>query len=197
MINYLWLVLVVFACNVVPAFAPPTWTILVLFRFQSDLHAVPLVILGAVSAATGRFFLAHSFRALRTRLPKKTIANLASAREVLIERGRGRAYVLLGLFLVSPFPSAQLFEAAGLLMIPLPPLMLAFMCGRLFSYSMWVGGATALKNTGVGDIMKQGFASPWAITLQVVLVVGVIMLTQVNWSKYSKRPPLEPEAASD
>lgn len=168
-----------------------------LFRFQSDIHPVPLVILGAVSAATGRFVLAHAFRALRHQLPQKTINNLSAAREVLIERGKGRAYVLLGLFLVSPLPSAQMFEAAGLLMIPLPPLMLAFMCGRLFSYSMWVGGATALRNTGVGDIMKEGFGSPWAISLQVVLIVGVIMLTQIDWSKYSKRQSPEPEAASD
>ena len=168
-----------------------------LFRFQSDLAAAPLVVLGAVSAATGRFVLAHSFRLLRDRLPQKTIRNLAAAREVLVERGKGRAYVLLGLFLISPLPSAQMFEAAGLLMIPLAPLMLAFMCGRLFSYSMWVGGASALKNTGVGDIMKEGFKSPWAIGLQVILIGGVILLTQIDWTKRSKRPPVEPEAASD
>ena len=194
MISYVWLVLVVFACNLVPAFAPPTWTVLVLFRFQSNLHAVPLVILGAVSAASGRFVLAHSFRALRDRLPKKTIINLAAAREVLIERGKGRAYVMLGLFLVSPLPSAQMFEAAGLLMIPLWPLMVAFMCGRLISYSMWVGGASALKHTGVGDIMKDGFKSPWAIGLQVLLIGGVILLTQIDWTKHSKRALVEPEA---
>jgi hypothetical protein len=134
---------------------------------------------------------------LRNRLPSKTINNLRSAREVLVERGKGRTYLLLGLFLVSPLPSAQLFEAAGLLMIPLPPLMLAFMCGRLVSYSLWVGGASALRETGVGDIMKEGFASPWAIALEVVLVGGVILLTQIDWSKYSRRPPNEPEAASD
>jgi hypothetical protein len=82
-------------------------------------------------------------------------------------------------------------------MIPLPPLMLAFMCGRLVSYSLWVGGASALRETGVGDIMKEGFASPWAIALEVVLVGGIILLTQIDWSKYSRRPPNEPEAASD
>ena len=60
-----------------------------------------------------------------------------------------------------------------------------------------VGGASALRETGVGDIMKEGFASPWAIALEVVLVGGVILLTQIDWSKYSRRPPNEPEAASD
>jgi len=44
--------LVAFACifgvNLLPAFGPPTWAVLVFFKLNSDLAAVPLVLGGAV-----------------------------------------------------------------------------------------------------------------------------------------------------
>jgi len=54
-----WLVVAgsIFAINLLPAFGPPTWAVLVFFRLNSDLPAVPLVLLGAVAAASGRFVL--------------------------------------------------------------------------------------------------------------------------------------------
>jgi hypothetical protein len=55
-----WLLVVgtIFGVNLLPAFGPPTWAVLVFFRLNSDLPAVPLVLVGALSAASGRFVLA-------------------------------------------------------------------------------------------------------------------------------------------
>gem|GEM_PF-2765164 len=35
--TYLYLALLIFAMNIVPAFAPPTWSVLVLFQISYDL----------------------------------------------------------------------------------------------------------------------------------------------------------------
>jgi len=39
---------VVFAVNLLPAFGPPTWAVLVFFSLDFDLPAVPLVLGGAL-----------------------------------------------------------------------------------------------------------------------------------------------------
>jgi hypothetical protein len=56
-----WLLLVgsLSAINLVPAFGPPTRAVLVFFRLNSNLATVPLVLLGALAAASGRFVLAN------------------------------------------------------------------------------------------------------------------------------------------
>jgi hypothetical protein len=55
---YLVAFAVIFGINLLPAFGPPTWAVLVFFKLNRDLAAVPLVLGGALAAASGRFVLA-------------------------------------------------------------------------------------------------------------------------------------------
>ena len=105
--SYPVVVAVIFGVNVVPAFAPPTWSVMVLFGLHSHLNTAALVLLGALAAALGRFVLASTCRRLRGRLSAKHAANLAVAKEHLTGN-RTRSLVGLGLFALSPVPSAQL-----------------------------------------------------------------------------------------
>src|SRR6478672_4511103 len=119
-----------------PAFGPPTWSIIVLFGLNSSLPISAIVLTGAIAAASGRFLLAHGARRLRRSASEKTRCNLAAAKEAL-EQNKGRGILALGLFALSPLPSAQLFEAAGLTGVRLLPFTLAFFAGRLVSYSIY------------------------------------------------------------
>ena len=58
---------IVFGINLLPAFAPPTWAILVAVRLNWDIPAVPLVLVGAVAATSGRVVLALAARRFRDR----------------------------------------------------------------------------------------------------------------------------------
>jgi hypothetical protein len=51
-----------FGVDLLPAFGPPTWAVLVFFGLQSDMAAVPLVLVGALAAASGRLALANAGR---------------------------------------------------------------------------------------------------------------------------------------
>ena len=177
-----WLLLVgtVFAINLLPAFGPPTWAVLVFFRLSSDLPAVPLVLLGAVAAATGRFVLASVTRRFRGRFSPERRANLQAAEELLVG-SRGKAAAGLGLFALSPVPSAQLFVAAGLLTVPLVPLTAAFFVGRLVSYSLYVAAASAAKDS-LGDVLVDVLGSPWGIALQLAMLAGLVLLLRVDWA---------------
>ena len=111
----------VMGVNLLPAFGPPTWAVLVLFTVNGDYAEPVLVIVGALAAATGRFTLAHATRRLRHLVPPRERDNLRAAGDLLTAR-RGRSLAALALFTVSPVPSAQLFEAAGLMTVRLLPL---------------------------------------------------------------------------
>jgi hypothetical protein len=69
----------IFGINVLPAFGPPTWAVIVFFRLNSDLDLVPLVLGGAVAAASGRLVLAHGARLLRGRFSAERRASLTAA----------------------------------------------------------------------------------------------------------------------
>ena len=165
MLAYLAVFAVVLGVNLMPAFGPPTWTILVVYRFRSDLNPVVLVGVGALAAATGRLALGYATRAIRGRLSEKRRASLDAMRDRL-ERHRKAGLLALFLFALSPLPSAQLFEAAGITGVRLPPLTAAFFLGRIVSYSIYMAGASALKNTNVGDMIRESFTSPVGIGVQ-------------------------------
>lgn len=165
---------VVFAVNLLPAFGPPTWAVLVFFSLDFDLPAVPLVLGGALAAASGRFLLAATARRLRPRLSAGRIDRLDRAQAVL-SADRRRAAAGLGLFALSPVPSGQLFVAAGLMTVPLLPLTAAFFAGRLISYSIYVGAAQIAEKS-LGGLVVDALTSPLGMALQIAMLVGLAIL---------------------
>lgn len=172
--------------NLAPAFAPPTWSVLVLFKLNSHIPAVPLVAIGALAAGSGRYCLARATGLLRNRISTKQRANLEAASEVL-NRKTSHHLVGLLLFALSPIPSAQLFEAAGLIGMRLIPLTLAFFAGRIVSYSFYVAGTSTLQDRGLGDLIQNSLTSPWGIAVQVLLLFCVYLLMKIDWRKFLKR----------
>ena len=156
--------LVVFGVNLVPAFAPPTWAVLVLFRLHADLPVVPLVLIGAVAAASGRFVVAYGARALRGRFSAARQQRLESWRATLVRRKTG-VFAGLALFTVSPLPSGQL---------------LAFFSGRVVSYAVYVGGASLVAES-YGDVATRALRSPTGIGMQVLFTVAVALLPLAPW----------------
>ena len=93
--SYLLAVACIFGVNLLPAFGPPTWAVLVFFRLNSDLAAVPLVLLGALAAASGRLVLAAVSRRSRSRLSQRRLESLEAAEGALVG-SRGKAVAGLG-----------------------------------------------------------------------------------------------------
>lgn len=177
----------IFATNLLPAFGPPTWALLVFFTFNGDLPLVPMIIGGAIASASGRYLLGRTTHRFRHRFSQERIDNLEEAKAALTQH-RATAAGGFALFLLSPLPSAQMFVAAGLLGVPLLPLTLAFFAGRLVSYSIYLGGAT-LAYDSIGDTLTSSFTSTEGILVQVVLVAAVVALIELDWAKWITNPP--------
>ena len=186
--QYFILFLLVLGVNLLPAFGPPTWSILVVFRLNSDMPTWAIVIIGAAAAAVGRYLLAWAFWLLRKRLSERSRKNLEAAREAL-ERRKRNTIIALGLFAVSPVPSAQLFEAAGLAGVRLIGFTAAFFVGRLLSYTVYTYTAGRIRETSMGQALQGGFNNPWIIALQVALILGLVAMARINWAKVLNREP--------
>jgi uncharacterized membrane protein YdjX (TVP38/TMEM64 family) len=187
MVDYLVFFAIVLGVNLLPALGPPTWSIIVLYGLNTRLPVPALVLTGALAAASGRFLLAHAFRLLASRLPHRTRRNLTAAREALLRRKRN-AVLGLALFAISPLPSAQLFEAAGLAKVRLLPFTAAFFAGRVVSYSLYAVSAQHLRETSLGEVVRRNLTSPFGIALQLAMLGGLVALSQLDWGRYFKRP---------
>jgi len=188
MIDIAALAAVVLLFNLMPAFAPPTWAVLVLFSLNTDLHPIVIVAVGAVFAGTGRYLLARATGLFRNRISKKSLANLEAA-QTLLTKNTSRKLFTIGMFVLSPLPSAQLFEAAGLMGVRLLPLTVAFFSGRIVTYNFYVFGASELKAYGIGELITKEFTSIWAILFQLVMIASVILLTRIDWKRFLPTKP--------
>ncbi|OJW75895.1 MAG: hypothetical protein BGO57_16590 [Sphingomonadales bacterium 63-6] len=186
LIPYLILFGIVFGVNLMPAFGPPTWSIIVLYGLNSDMPVPAIILVGALAAASGRFLLAHAFRLLGRHVSEKTRANLAAVREAF-ERNRKGGIAALGLFALSPLPSAQLFEAAGLAGMRLLGFTAAFFAGRIVSYSIYAYSAKEVRQSSFGELLAANLSSPPGIALQLAMIAALVALARVDWAKLLAR----------
>lgn len=181
--NLLSLGLVVFLCNLAPILAPPTWSIIVYFVITNNLNTTLSVIVAAIAAGSGRYLLALTTRALRNFIPTKARENLYHA-GLVFDENRNRRFGLLALFILSPLPSAQLFEAAGLMHLNLRRLTLAFFSGRIVTYTFYAASAATIKTTEFGQVLTKAFHSPYAWAFEIFSIFLIYLISRVDWKKF-------------
>lgn len=182
MTEYLILFGIVLGVNLMPAFGPPTWSIIVFYGFNTDMPVWAIVPVAAIGAALGRFLLACGFRFIGQRVSDRTKRNVAAAR-ALFERNARNGLLALALFALSPVPSAQLFEAAGLARVRLASFTLAFFVGRVVSYSVYALTAKGIQKLPLGQVLTEHLTSPLGVLLQLFMIAALVGLTQIDWAR--------------
>lgn len=178
---YLLLALLIYVINVIPALMPPTWTILVFTVIKFNLHVVPSVLLGAISATLGRitlYYLARTY--LRPFLSEKTKKNMDALGKFL----NARSHLTVGLVVIYaffPIPSNQVYIAAGLAKVNIKLFALSFFIGRIISYAFWVGTTSLvidkLLNKGLRFTHLQGFL------IDILGFAILILVSKIRWDK--------------
>ena len=187
MTHYLIALGVILLANVMPAFAPPTWSILIFFSLTFQLNGAALVIGGVLMATLGRLILALFFRRFSRFIPRRFLENLESVGEYFTAGKKRRISALL-LFFISPISSAQLFEAIGMMKgVRLLPIAGIFAAGRTVSYSIYVAGSSALVATSYGELFKRELTSPASIVIQVAMVIALLAIGLIPWKRILQR----------
>ncbi len=187
---------VVFLINLVPAFMPPTWSILAYFVIRFELPLLPLAIGGAVAASSGRYVLAIVSRRWGRRLLSPAQQTKLSVLGVWLEtRARWTAPLAVLIYSFGPIPSNQLFMAAGLTATRLTPIVAAFLAGRLISYTVWVNLANVVTHR-FEDLFTARLQRGGALALELLALGALVLFTRIDWPRVlqgrgSNHPPMQ------
>jgi len=178
------LFIVVFVINLLPAFAPPTWTTMSFIGFTIPKIDVLLLALVAATAATcGRVTLAKLSRAV---VRQKLLTEEARRNVDAIKMGiENRKAMTVGTFLgysLSPLPSNYLFIAYGLTSLPITFLAVPFFIGRLVSYAFWTRTASTLGDWLDWDWFESApYFVAYFLLSQLLLVPVIYGFTRLDW----------------
>ncbi|WP_333567321.1 hypothetical protein [Sphingorhabdus sp.] len=179
------LIALIFALNLIPVFAPPTWMALAFVGFQfPETNPWALALVGAAAATLGRLTLALLSHKI---VGKKLLSKVQRANiDVIKQRLEKRTTLTFGIFLsyaFSPLPSNFLFIAYGLAGLPLLRVALPFYLGRVVSYAFFIiSGQAAGRRFQIDSLESTLYAGSYFIVTQLVVIALLYAFTRVDWA---------------
>lgn len=184
--SYALLASLVLGLNIIPAFMPPTWTVLAFFVTKYDLLLIPVVLIGASCATLGRVVLAGiSRKYFRRILSADSQENYATIGEYL-NRNKHITIPLVVAYAFLPIPSNDVFIAAGLAKVKIKLLAGSFFVGRLISYTFWVS-LTQRFSDNLLDLFSKHYTKVGSIVLEVVGLLLLYLFGKIAWKKILKK----------
>lgn len=179
-------ILIIFLINIVPAFMPPTWTLLSMVGFHFNFSILALIIFSvfaAIASTSGRVILAMlSKRIIRDKVLSSTTLQNIDALKQNIEKRKVFTFSFFLFFAFSPLPSGQVFMAYGLTDLRLRTAVIPFFIGRLCSYIFW-----ALTASGVAEIVSfedyktKAFFGTYFVLAQLVAFYLIYLFVKIDW----------------
>lgn len=168
--------------NAIPAFMPPTWAVLAVFRITADPPLLPLTVGGAAMSAVGRMALALLSRRLGAHLPETDRKNAVALGRWVNRHRRWRGVIIFG-YCLAPLPSNPIFIAAGVGRVPLLPVTLAFFTSRAIADTFWVWTADRVSDN-LGSVFTDQLTSWKSIAVQIVTIVLVVLVFRLPWMRW-------------
>jgi membrane protein YqaA with SNARE-associated domain len=182
----IFLFVVIFALNLLPAFAPPTWTAMSFVGLAiPDINFLWIALVAAAAATCGRIALAKaSYVLLRQRwLSEETRRNVDTIKVGIESRPVMAFSTVLG-YALSPLPSNYLFIAYGLTSLPIGFVAIPFFAGRLLSYAFWLKTASTVGDRLDLDWFDSAYYFVGYFLLSQLLLVPIIyVFTQIDWHR--------------
>lgn len=167
------------AVDLVPVFAPPAWTIIVLLVIKLDIDPYVASVVGAAGSTIGRWALARYMPLLTKRFfSSHEEGNIAFLGRKLGGRFWPK-FAFVFLYCLTPLSTTALFTAAGVAKVNVLPILPAFFIGKAIGDLVYVlSSRNAIRS--VKDILEgQGSPKGIAMTLLAVLLLGGLLF--VDW----------------
>lgn len=180
---YILLAILISVINLVPAFMPPTWTVLTFFYITFDLSLASTVIIGALATTLGRIGIAYIARTtFQPHLPQPIKSNYASLNQ-LIHKKRIMSILLLVVFAFLPIPSNLVYITLGLSQISLKFFNFAFFAGRIILYATVLTLNHTLSDS-LDAIFLNHLRNPGIIVGELLGLSLLYLLSQVDWRRF-------------
>ncbi|KMW43968.1 hypothetical protein PQH03_24775 [Ralstonia insidiosa] len=206
MTSLLALFATVFALNVIPAFAPPTWMVMSWIGFsQPEANPVALAAVAACAATAGRLVLARlACMLVRNHWMRESDRQNIDVVGAWLKQRKGMTVGLVLAYAFSPFPSNTIFIAYGLTGMRLWLIGLPFLVGRWVSYLTW----THIAQIGARYLDEESeidgsYLGVYFVVSQLVFLAAVYGFTKVDWRRlmtekrlcwrHPQRSPSSPE----
>jgi membrane protein DedA with SNARE-associated domain len=182
--GYIGVFLLVFLLNLAPAFAPPTWIVLLLFYLLNpSFNIFLLAIVGAIASTIGRFFLFQLSKKGKILLSKKEKGEMKILNKKLkgIKNFGFISSLIVGL---TPIPSNAYFIMLGLVEYSTLGVFLGFFIGRLVTYFL----PLLLVKTTI-FLIRRIFFEEWMfhLFLDIIGIISIFNFLLVDWKKILKQ----------
>ncbi len=139
MIYYLIVFAASFIVDLIPAFGPPAWSVMVLMQVKFDLNIWPVLFCGVSGSALGRYLLAKLIvpQLSESLLRKQKNDELKFLGDKLNQEGWG-SVLFVFIYTLIPIPTGPLFLVAGIARMKAWYLIPPFFIGKFISDSLMV-----------------------------------------------------------
>jgi len=183
LIAYLEVIVSSFLVNIAPAFTPPTWIVLSLFKIHNPgTSIIVIAMFGVIGSVLGRYVMYAYSKFFSKYISKKEERNLSYFRKFV---GGKEFNLYLGTFLyaLTPLPSNFLFISLGLSKTKIGPAMIGFALGRFLSYFILI--TTSFRTFNYFSLFVD--ESKIRLAMDLFGIISAIAILFVNWeSVYNK-----------
>jgi membrane protein DedA with SNARE-associated domain len=169
---YLWVFLAAMGVDLIPIFAPPAWTIMVLLLVKFDLNPWLVLIVGVAGSTLGRYIFSLYIPKVSNKIIKKPKNDELEYVGKKLAETLWKTWTFVFLYSLTPLSTTALFTAAGIAKIAPRKMLPPFFVGKLLSNGLMVVTGNYLATKG----LKESLLSPKSI---IAAVLGLIMIGSV------------------
>lgn len=178
---YILVFIAALAVDLIPFFGPPVWTVMVFLQMRYGLDIWPVLIVGVVGSAIGRYLYSLYIPYFSSRLLKQQKNEDMMYIGSRLNENNWKVQVFVLLYTVLPLPSTPLFTAAGISRINTLAIIPAFLVGKFIIDTIMVhaGNYIASNTTEIAA----GLVSWQNIVGTIAGMLVVLLFLFVDWRR--------------
>ena len=178
---YILVFIAALAVVLIPFFGPPAWTVMVFLQMRYGLNIWPVLIVGVVGSAIGRYLYSLYIPYFSSRLLKQQKNEDMMYIGSRLNENNWKVQVFVLLYTILPLPSTPLFTAAGISRINTLAIIPAFLVGKFIIDTIMVhAGNYIVSNT---TEIAAGLVSWQNIVGTIAGMLVVLLFLFIDWRR--------------
>jgi membrane protein YqaA with SNARE-associated domain len=175
--------------DLIPVFAPPAWTVMVVLLVKFDLNPWIVLFVGVTGSALGRYVFSLYIPKVSGKLIKRRKDQELEFVGKKLAQSRWKTWTFVFLYTVTPLSTTALFTAAGMAKIHPVQTVPPFFVGKLLSDGLMILMGKHLSSNA-GDFWHS-LISPKGIVTMVLGLVVIGGLLFIDWRTLLQRKKLK------